>query len=85
MPRKAITKRFPGEHCGKIKVWSPSADAMSHSSVEVEGRLAPASARMIIAVAIHGNRLNPRMLQRVQDLADDLLRVVKNEKGNDES
>jgi hypothetical protein len=84
MARTAITKRFPGEHCGKVKVWSPTADAMSHTSVEVEGRLAPASARLITAIAIHGNRLSPRMLQRLQDLADDLLRIVKNEKGNDE-
>jgi hypothetical protein len=84
MAKKAITKRFPGEHCGKVKVWSPTADAMSHSSVEVEGRLSPAAARMITALAIHGNRLEWRMLNRIEQLANDIMQVVKNEKGNDE-
>jgi hypothetical protein len=83
MARKAITKRFPGEHCGTVKVWSPTADAMSHTSVEVEGRLSPAAARMITALAIHGNRLNWKMLNRIERLTADIVQVVKNEKESD--
>lgn len=75
-----ITKRFPGLYCFRARVWTPTSDAMSHESVQVEGGTPREVAELMIALMIHGNRLNRRALDQLGYMAKSLREVVHNER-----
>lgn len=77
---RSYTERYPGRHFGKVKIWSPSPDAMSHTSVQVFSGMQPEIADLITVLMIHGNRLNRRALDQLGYMAKSLREVVHNER-----
>lgn len=65
-----ITKRWPGHHCTRAKVWIPNGSG--YSSVEVETRLVKPVADLIIQLLTKGLRLDSLALSEVNTLAEKL-------------
>lgn len=72
MPRIAITKRWPGEHCFRATVWVPSHDAMSYSSVAVESVTPREVAELMITLMTCGRRLSQSTLADLQTLSNSI-------------
>lgn len=72
MARQPITQRFAGEHCFRATVWSPTADAMGHTSVSVEGGTHPEVAELMQALMICGRRMSTRARSSAKKLTDEI-------------
>lgn len=72
MTEKPITKRWPGHHCTRSKVWIPGNKPGSYSTVAIETRLDKPVAELVLQLLVKGQYLDSELVQRCKTLADDI-------------
>lgn len=67
-----LTKRYPGEHVARLKLWFPDTfrGKPDHSSVSFAGQIYPELARLIVALILA--KRDPAVLAKLDAIATEL-------------